>query len=676
MLRRNSWKNLISKAKGQISQKQRRKRNKAGVTLEPLESRAMLAATTFDNGTLTIDFSTAGESVVVSNDGTNFTISSSDTVTGGGTSFATNTVTRLVVTDSGDQTGQLLTITGSTNYSLSGGLNVTGAEQAVLSRALSTATAELSVTTGESISVSGALSATNGNILLSANQQATAAIGTFDGIVINGVSVSTSGTGTVTVLGRGGNSGAAGAHGVDLLNAASVSGASTTVTGTGGDNTGDANQGVSLTSGSIITSTGGNVVVTGTGAGSGGFNTGVVVTSSSRITATGSGTVMVSGTGSGTGNFSYGVTISSTNSIITSAGGAVTVSGTGGAGVSANGVSVELGGTLYAGGTGTLTVTGTANSTAASSFGVLLTTSDVLITSGGGNVSITAISNGSTGLALFDAAIDTSSSNANLEITSNSISVDSASAISSGSGQTTIKTYTAGTLIDLGGNDVLSGSLSLGLSAAELTRITAGTLVIGDATAGNMTVSQAVSYAGNLTLTTGAGVTASNSLALSANKTLMVNAVGTINLSGSSADFSVSGSGVAALTTQRDIQIAGGSVTSVDGNILLRANQEATATTGNFRGIYIVSASVTSTGTGMTTLQGRGGDDASLQAGVFVDTSLVSGKIVSITGRGGAGGGNAVGVYNAGTLRSTGAESPSLDSAAGPAAAPPTRASS
>ncbi len=654
MLRRNSWRNLISEAMGQISQKQRRKRNKAGVMLESLESRAMLAATTFDNGTLTIDFSTAGESVTVSNDGTNFTISSSDSVTGAGASFATNTVTRLVVTDSGDQTGQLLTIAGSADYSLSGGLNVTGAERAALNRALSTVTAELSVTTGESISVAGMLSATEGHILLSANQQATAATGTFDGIVINGVSVSTTGTGTVTLLGRGGDNGAAGAHGVDLLNAASVSGASTTVTGTGGDNTGGTNQGVSLTDGSIITSTGGNVVVTGAGAGSGGSNTGVVVATGSQITAAGSGTVMVSGTGSGTGNFSYGVTVTNTNSFITSAGGAVTVMGTGGAGLGADGVVVQVGGALSAGGTGTLTVTGTANSTGSASFGVLLTTSNALITSGGGNISITAISNGNTGLALFSAAIDTSSSNANLEITSNSISVDSASAISSGSGQTTIKTYTAGTLIDLGGNDVLSGSLSLGLSAAELTRITAGTLVIGDATAGNMTVSQAVSYAGNLTLTTGAGVTASNSLALSANKTLMVNAVGTINLSGSSADFSVSGSGVAALTTQRDIQIAGGSVTSVDGNILLRANQEATATTGNFRGIYIVSASVTSTGTGMTTLQGRGGDDASLQAGVFVDTSLVSGKIVSITGRGGAGGGNAVGVYNAGTLRSTG----------------------
>jgi hypothetical protein len=74
MLRRNSWKNLISKAKGQVSQLRRRKRNNAGVMLESLESRAMLAATTFDNGTLTIDFSAADEDVRLNNNGTSIAV--------------------------------------------------------------------------------------------------------------------------------------------------------------------------------------------------------------------------------------------------------------------------------------------------------------------------------------------------------------------------------------------------------------------------------------------------------------------------------------------------------------------------------------------------------------------------------------------------------------------------
>ena len=648
-----------SKNTAEASQNRRHRtarRNLQATTLEQLEDRVLLAATTFDSGTLTIDFSTASEAVTISNNGTNITISSSDSVTGAGNTFATNTITRLVVTDSGALTGQALTISGSADYALSSGVSITGAESATVARAISTSAADLSVTVGQSINVTGSLAAIDGNILLSANQQPDAAIGTFDGIIINGTSVTTTGTGTVTLLGRGGNSGAAGAHGVDLTNGATVSGRSTTVTGTGGDSAGSSNIGILLTLSSTITSTGGSVQVTGTGSGSGGSNTGVSVESGSVITATGDATVMVSGTGSGTGNFSYGVSVASTNSAITSANGAVTVIGTGGAGGSGNGVAVQIGGMLSAGGSGTLTVTGTATSTEVGSFGVLVSTSNSLITSNGGTVNLTAISNGNPGLFITNGSI-TSGSDAEIEIITNSISLSTGGTINSGSGSTTIKTYSAGTLISIGGADVTTGpNLTLGLTDAELDRIIADTLTIGDATAGEITVSSAITHSNNLTLTTGAGVTISQSITLSSDKDLAVNAVNTINLTGSTSDLTASAGGAISLTTLQNVQLGGSSsISTVDGDILVSANQQTTASVGNFIGIQLLSGTITASGTGTVTLMGRGGNDASgSQHGILVNSSTVSARTTSVLGIGGPTGSNSRGVAVFGSIKSTG----------------------
>src|SRR5205823_5854437 len=58
------------------------------------------------------------------------------------------------------------------------------------------------------------------------------------------------------------------------------------------------------------------------------------------------------------------------------------------------------------------------------------------------------------------------------------------------------------------------------------------------------------------------------------------------------------------------------------------ANQQATATTGNFVGVDVNGASVRSTGAGIVTVKGRGGSDASgAQYGVYVHgaTGLIKG---------------------------------------------------
>jgi hypothetical protein len=104
-------------------------------------------------------------------------------------------------------------------------------------------------------------------------------------------------------------------------------------------------------------------------------------------------------------------------------------------------------------------------------------------------------------------------------LASSSAITGSITAGSSGSATATIRPRTAGTLIDLGGDDVLSGSpLTLGLSPAEIARITAGTLVVGSSTAGSFSVSQALTMAPglNLSLLTGSGLNLAAALSTTA----------------------------------------------------------------------------------------------------------------------------------------------------------------
>jgi filamentous hemagglutinin family protein len=108
-------------------------------------------------------------------------------------------------------------------------------------------------------------------------------------------------------------------------------------------------------------------------------------------------------------------------------------------------------------------------------------------------------------------------------------------------GLVTIKTNSAGTKIDIGngtsasGVDVGSTATSarvLGLSNAELDRINAGNLVIGDVlNTGGIKVSAAtttLAQAGNITLQTGGNVAIDNVLAVDSTKTLTLNAGGAV----------------------------------------------------------------------------------------------------------------------------------------------------
>ncbi len=316
------------------------------------------------------------------------------------------------------------------------------------------------------------------------------------GVRIDGVgSKMTTGGGNVSVTGVGGTGGTGGSGignlGVYLTSSNTImsgGSGSVTVLGTGGTSNGDNNFGLYIVNSGQITSSGGNVQVTGIGgSGSGLGNVGVYIReNSTKISSGGAGTVGVTGIGgggSGSGNFNHGVFVLNAAQITSGGTGNVTVTGTGGTG---NGIS---------------------------NFGVWVLESNSKITSGGGQIFVSATGNSKTNpavaLAVQNNGSITSGSNASIFITADSVDLLSGTSINSGTGTTTLQPRTAGTKVDLGGGDVLAGSpLTLGLTDAELDRVTAGTIQVGNASTGNINVSSPITISTNLNLTAAGGKTA------------------------------------------------------------------------------------------------------------------------------------------------------------------------
>ncbi|HRI05229.1 MAG TPA: right-handed parallel beta-helix repeat-containing protein, partial [Pyrinomonadaceae bacterium] len=267
------------------------------------------------------------------------------------------------------------------NVGTSVSLQLSGAGTATLN-------ASRNVTTGFSSSVT----TTNGNVTITANPVGTTT-GAFTGVSISGT-VEATGSGKVTVAGKGGNSGSS-QYGVvvngGIVRGGTGPGLKTEVTGTGASNNTIGAHGVFVNDFSSITSIGGDVLVTGTGgAGGGGTdNYGVIVFGTNGfITSGGTGAVTVNGFGGSAASKNFGVIPHSGGTITSGGSGAVIVNGTGGPGVLGVGVEIFRNGKITSGG-GTVNVTGTSPG----SDGVLLTTDvvDALITSGGGAVTVTGV---------------------------------------------------------------------------------------------------------------------------------------------------------------------------------------------------------------------------------------------------------------------------------------------
>ena len=523
----------------------------------------------------------------------------------------------------------------------------------------SSGTGAISLTAARSVALASGSSLTtvNGNLTVSANQQTTATTGNFVGVDVNNGVIEATGTGTVTVQGKGGDHSSGFQIGVQVLAGGDIRGGTSgllTVAGTSGASSGTDNHGIYINgTGSTITSSGGNVSVTGNSStvGSGSNGRGILMESSSQISAGGSGSVTVLGEGSdlttGSGNFGLYIV----NSTITSSGGNVSVTGNAGGMTtsSANrGVQIERS-EVSATGTGTVTVTGVGGTgSGGDNQGVRLRNTNARIISAGGAIQITGTA-GQAGADTIGFMSDATGSISGGPITliANSVAFDTSASpttINAGTATVTLRPQTNGTAINLG-STVNTTASTLELSDAELDRITAGAVQIGDSTSGAITVSAAITHANNLSLTTGVGITANDAITMAVNKSLTTIAVSTISLATTNSDFATTGSGTISLNTQRDILLTNGSsIATANGAITLQANVAGTAS-GDFTGIDLSGASITSSA-GAISLEGRGGTTGDTNSGVHLrnaskveSTGTGAGLgAITVTGTGGSGG--------------------------------------
>jgi hypothetical protein len=489
--------------------------NATNVVLNYSGATETITVTDAGGGQTMVD-STAGESVTFDNPTDLLEINAgAGTDTINVTSFGAGFGATLDIDGEGDA-GDTVNLNAAVSYAADKNLTVSAEIISVTAAQTLAGTGSVNLTAGRNVFVGAALSANNVSL---SGDNGTSQVGTFHGVEI---AANVTATGTITAQGRG--SQGVGRFGVLIWNDAVVQGGTgpgttVSITGTGGD--GFINYGVAIgqfTTTGTITSSGGNVQVTGFGGGTiNNDNDGVqVVTAGSRITAGGTGSVTVQGTGSTLGN-STGVNVEP-GAIIDSAGGNVSVTGVGGSTAVDVGVGVRSAGLISAGGAGTVTVTGTGIGDATPAFvrGVVLRTvlpiSSGIIRSNGGAVSITGVTtDGGIGVTQDDAgtAIGAVGVNVPVTITTDSFNSVVGSAVVSGTGTTTFRPSTSGTTINLGGADVLTGSpRTLGLTDAELDRVTAGTINIGNSATGDLSVTSPISVNTNVLLATGNGKTA------------------------------------------------------------------------------------------------------------------------------------------------------------------------
>ena len=393
--------------------------------------------------------------------------------------------------------------------------------------------------------------------------------------IVDNASV-TSRNGAVDITGVGQGSGSNN-QGVDLDVGGQVvsrDGGTATITidGTGAAGA-SSNVGVRINSAnSAVTSQNGAIDITGHGgAGSDDFNRGVEIQSGGQIISRdlGTATITINGTGGSGTSDNQGVLITGTNSAVTAEGGAIDITGTGGAGSGARniGVSVSPGGKVVSrdGGTATITIDGTGGSGSNLSHGVLIDGAGAEVTAEGGSIQITGTGGGTggvnDGIRLDNGSEVESRTGGSAPITMTGTAGVGGTGIwnrigditSVGTGDITLvgdsQTYSGGLAsinagtstvairqltntvqINLGGADAAG---VLGIDNFELNAITAGTLIIGDASSGDINVSSAINVADNtiavpvLKLVTGGAITGSGSLTADTLMLTSVNGIGT-----------------------------------------------------------------------------------------------------------------------------------------------------
>lgn len=359
---------------------------------------------------------------------------------------------------------------------------------------LGTSNGAISLTAAQSILLSiASVTSANGPITMLANQQELASPGDFSGISIDRSLVSVSGTGDLTLKGRGGNSDNGSQRGVVIFSSGIVSGGisgTVTVDGTGGSSAGDFNDGVRIAGiSSQLTSIGANIVVIGRGGTAGTQSRGVSV-EGARISPSGSGTLTITGVGGpATSGEAQGILVTGATSFIFSTNSDISLDGRGGGiGTAAStGGVVAVGGFIQAGGSGKLTIIGTAGNPDVTSNGVELVAPAKVSTSGG-DLEITGIPVNSTAMGITIAAALTAGSTGSVRLTADRLNIPSGGLINLAQ-SVRLLPLTPGLAIDLGGIDTES---ALAISDSELDLIAVNYILVGNPNSGPISISAAV----------------------------------------------------------------------------------------------------------------------------------------------------------------------------------------
>jgi filamentous hemagglutinin family protein len=152
------------------------------------------------------------------------------------------------------------------------------------------------------------------------------------------------------------------------------------------------------------------------------------------------------------------------------------------------------------------------------------------ITTTGGAITLSADDDASgAGNLTLAAGVTVNSGGANISMKAFDMTINGTSSVNSGAGTTTL-------LAAVGGTDVGGTSSNLNLSNAELDRITAGVLKIGDATSGAITISSDITPANTTTLHLQSGSTITGTAGGIIETNLAISAGGTVNFTDATTD--------------------------------------------------------------------------------------------------------------------------------------------
>jgi hypothetical protein len=363
--------------------------------------------------------------------------------------------------------------------------------------------------------------------------------------------------------------------------------------------------------GTAISAGGGNITMRGTSNASNG--SGINGINNSSIITSGAGAITLTGISRASGSTASlnGVGLLSTP--VTGGSGGVTITGNASSstttGAYTYGVMVKNGTVSTVDG-GNISITGTGGGGSASTnYGFSIDGSGRVLGSGAGNVTIRGIPTNTTSTGInINPGLGVQSTNGIILLIADSVNIGGA--INSGSASTFIQNNTAGTLVNVGGADVLTGSTkTLGITNTELGFITAGTTVLGSATAGNLTVSTATNMAaatGNLTLRSGGNIAVNSAITKTAgtDATLRMQANGNITVAANTtitgnsgklnvllnSDSDANGSGSILFNTGSGVTSNGGNITLGGGTSLNGSGTAVGDGSSSFSGISLATA--------------------------------------------------------------------------------------